>query len=327
MPITFDLNLLASLHGTKVYLETGMYNPEDLTVSLNQAMVCEALQKVYSIELRTDWVNNALKKYKKEIEEHRLRVIEDDSNNLLAHIKGNGDFTRDKTLFYLDAHVDGAWEQSGRPFVNRCPVFNELRAIQQLPRKDHVICVDDVRILKNPSPWFEESFGKVNFIEEIKSQILTINPEYQFVYLDGVIPGDVLCAFVWDKELQHNYDMHGMYDSYTPDVLRMVGKIDEAVQYDCNHLEEGNWTKLQELYLAYSEGGQRAKILKYALEWPVTADDNEWAAWRAFDELSVLGYYHNNFYAAKRAYERLREINRYPLSQQQRIENNAMFFR
>ena len=60
----------------------------------------------------------------------------------------------------------------------------------------HLILVDDLRILKEPYPWNEVSYGNVKFVDKIVEKILEINPNYKFGTLDGHIKDDVLLAYI-----------------------------------------------------------------------------------------------------------------------------------
>jgi hypothetical protein len=65
-----------------------------------------------------------------------------------------------------------------------------------MKRKDHIILIDDLRIINLKFPWGEKSYGKINFIDQIKEQILSINKEYKFDTLNGHIENDVLIAYI-----------------------------------------------------------------------------------------------------------------------------------
>ncbi len=190
MPIAFDLEDLRKLHGCQTYLETGLWDPR-VDVSSKLALKCN-FEKVYCIEIRDDWVELGFEVFKDDIYKNRYKLIKDDSVNLSRHINNNCDFEK-KTLFFLDAHVDNPDIHN---FKYICPLFFELDAIGQLSRKDNVICVDDVRILKEMYPWGETKFGNINYVESIKDKIRTINPNYKFSYLNGHIENDVLIAYV-----------------------------------------------------------------------------------------------------------------------------------
>lgn len=192
MPISFDLEALRKQHGCEIYLETGLYDPRE-DVSCRKALESN-FDRVYSIEIREDWVELGRKEFAPYIEAGKLRLIKDDSTNLIVHMQhDNPDFMFKKVLFFLDAHVDN---DDIKGYKKRCPLFEELKAIQQLPRNDHVICIDDLRILAQQYPWEEESYGNISFLDMMIKLIQEINPNYKFTQYDGFIPNDVLVAYV-----------------------------------------------------------------------------------------------------------------------------------
>ena len=190
MPISFDIEELRQRHNCSTYLETGLYDPRR-DVSCRKALTT-GFKKLYSIELREDWVELGKIEFASDVQSGRLTLIQDDSAKLANHIHNNPDFS-ERTFFFLDAHVDNA---AIKNFVKRCPIVEELQAIAELNRKDHIICVDDMRIMRTPYPWAESSAGNVNYESLIREMILKINPGYKFMYLDGHVPGDVLCAYI-----------------------------------------------------------------------------------------------------------------------------------
>jgi hypothetical protein len=189
MPIAFDLEKLRQQHDCEVYFETGLYDPRE-KVSIRDA-INSTFKKIFSVEIRKDWVDMANEIFTQEITGGRLQLINDDSNFISKHL-GDADFQM-KTMFFFDAHVDNA---NIHTHINQCPLLNELTALKGLSRKDHVILVDDLRILKTPFPWNERSYGNLNFIDKIKELILEINPKYVFSSLDGHIKDDVLIAYI-----------------------------------------------------------------------------------------------------------------------------------
>jgi hypothetical protein len=190
MPIGFDIEALRQNLKCHVYFETGLWDPRD-DVSCTKALECN-FDRVYCIEIRDDWVELGKKIYSEAIQSGHLRLIKDDSANLSMHLDGNPDFEK-KTMFFLDAHVDN---DNIHNFKKRCPLFEELKAIQQLSRKDHVIMIDDMRIVTQTFPWGEDSYGNINFAQRIMDLIREINPNYKFELLDGCVPRDVLLAYV-----------------------------------------------------------------------------------------------------------------------------------
>jgi archaellum biogenesis ATPase FlaH len=103
------------------------------------------------------------------------------------------DSFKNKTIFFLDAHVDNI---NIHNYKKKCPLFNELEAIKTIERKDNIILVDDLRIIKSTFPGGETSYGNIDFLEQIKNVISTINENYKFSTLNGYIEDDVLLAYV-----------------------------------------------------------------------------------------------------------------------------------
>ena len=189
MPIDFDLEQLRKNHNCVNYFETGLWDPRD-NVSSKKALSC-GFDKVYCIEIRKDWVELGQTIFEKDIIENRYNLILDDSTNMKNHI--NTDVFQYKTMFFLDAHVDN---YNIHNYKKKCPLFDELDAIKSIDRKDNVILIDDLRIISEPFPWDEDSYGNIDFLQQIKTQILNINENYKFTTLDGHVKNDVLLAYV-----------------------------------------------------------------------------------------------------------------------------------
>jgi len=98
-----------------------------------------------------------------------------------------------KTIFFLDAHVDNT---SISNYKKKCPLFEELEAIKTLQRKDNILLIDDLRIITKSFPWGETDYGNIDFLSKIKELILTINKDYKFSTLNGVVEDDVLLAYI-----------------------------------------------------------------------------------------------------------------------------------
>ena len=189
MPISFDLENLRAENNCRHYIETGLYDPTS-DISLKKALSC-GFETVKSIEIRQDFVDVGKQILNEQIESGKLNIYCDDSINLGKYLSNN----QDKTIFFLDAHVDNT---NIKNFKYRCPLLSELDAIQALDRKDHVILVDDVRILNTDNggnAWGETVFTE-NPLAQVIKKIRDINKNYNFCFLDGHIKGDVLCAVV-----------------------------------------------------------------------------------------------------------------------------------
>ena len=189
MPISFDLENIRQTHNCINYFETGLWNPQD-NVSSKKALKCN-FDKVFCIEIRKDWVEIGKKIFNEDIEKGRYNLYLDDSTNMGKYLTGD-DFNN-KTIFFLDAHVDNS---NIHNYTKKCPLFEELSAIGNLERKDHIILIDDLRVIKEKFPWGELSYGNINFLDQIKNKILSINENYKFSTLNGNIENDVLIAYI-----------------------------------------------------------------------------------------------------------------------------------
>jgi beta-1,4-mannosyl-glycoprotein beta-1,4-N-acetylglucosaminyltransferase len=192
MPINFNLEEIRKQHGCSIYFETGLYDSRE-DISIKKA-IDSNFKKIYSVELKKEWYDIGQQIFEKDIKDGRVHLINDDSNHINKYLT-HKDFTN-KTLFFLDAHFNG---ENTNP-TKKCPLINELLAIKNLPRKDNIILVDDLRLIRNPFPWGETSYGNINFLTKIKEIILEINPNYKFTTLNGHIDDDVLLAYTSDVE-------------------------------------------------------------------------------------------------------------------------------
>ena len=189
MPISFDLESLRKTHNCINYFETGLWDPRD-DVSSRKALSC-GFDNVYCIEIRKDWVDMGKDIFKDHILSGRYHLYLDDSANMKKYL--TSETFKDKTLFFLDAHVDN---NNIHNFKKRCPLFDELEAIKSIDRKDNIIAIDDLRVIKDAFPWGETSYGNIDFLHQIKELILTINKDYKFSTLDGHVNDDVLIAYL-----------------------------------------------------------------------------------------------------------------------------------
>ena len=116
----------------------------------------------------------------------KLKLFEGDSKKLAQYLEDLPVKETDKILFFLDSHGSGYG----------CPLIEELEAIKGLENNNHVIMIDDVRIIRDcvwSDPAYENYRGG-GFEEVLKSKILEINKDYKFSFLNGYQDNDVLVA-------------------------------------------------------------------------------------------------------------------------------------
>jgi hypothetical protein len=189
MPMRFDLESVRKAHNCVNYFETGLWDPRE-DVSSSKALVA-GFEKVYCIEIRQDLVNLGLEIFKEHVDSGKYNLYLDDSTNMKKYL--TTDNFKNKTMFFLDAHVDN---ENIHNYKMKCPLFYELEAIKSIERKDNVIMIDDLRIIKSVFPWGEKSYGNIDFLQQIKQFILTINKDYKFSTLNGYIEDDILIAYI-----------------------------------------------------------------------------------------------------------------------------------
>lgn len=103
----------------------------------------------------------------------------------------------DRITFWLDAHIDGGNFRSSTPNVPPCSLYDELNIIKNHKRKDHIILIDDLRIMGDETK-SGYGWGQNIDIESIKEIILQINPNYIFKYEPGYTDNDILVAMLPD---------------------------------------------------------------------------------------------------------------------------------
>jgi len=157
------------------FVETGTYMGDTVKLALESGFT-----NIDSIELNEGLANKAKEMFK---ENEGVKIWLGDSVDCLQEIV-NG--LTEPSTFWLDAHASGPL-QGGK--TGGGPVVDELRIIATSPIKDHTIFIDDKRLFGSA----EWSFTRE---EDAMAVLKEINPNYNIVYLDGEIPGDVICATV-----------------------------------------------------------------------------------------------------------------------------------
>lgn len=167
-----------------VFVETGTYFGDS-------AIAASALgfKKVYTIELQMYLYEQAKQKLADQIDSGRVEIILGDSKEKLSHILDN--HPNDRFVFWLDAHIDGGNYRPGiTPNIEACPLYSELQTISRHSRKDHIIIIDDLRIIGT------EGWGVGVNKEGLIERIITINSSYIIHFENGVKIDDIMVASV-----------------------------------------------------------------------------------------------------------------------------------
>lgn len=179
-----------------IFFETGTFLGGGAKVALkngfNKVITCELQEYLYNQCVNGDTSGNG-EDLVDEIREGKVSIYLGDTREIMWDLIKDID---DRITFWLDAHVDGGNYIEGlTPAVNPCPLYDEIQIIKKHKRKDHIILIDDLRIIgNNSSSGYGWGYG-IN-IDDIKNMILDINPSYKFRYEDGHIENDILVAYI-----------------------------------------------------------------------------------------------------------------------------------
>jgi len=171
MPIRFNLQD----YKNQIFIETGTYKGKGVQKALDVGF-----EKVISIEIDKERYLNCKKLF---ANEKKVELYLGDTQDLLPKILSK--YTDNTITFWLDAH-------EGKKSKKSCPLYEELEAISKHPIKNHIIAIDDIRLIKDKHAWQGHSVT----IDGLKKKILQINSKYNFCFKDGIIENDVLISYV-----------------------------------------------------------------------------------------------------------------------------------
>lgn len=180
MSSTLSKDVLLKHKKNNIFVETGTLWGDGVAVALE----C-GYDKIISIEIDPDRVEENSKRFAKEIREGRVELVEGDTFDVFEDIV---DGLKEPATFWLDAH----WDNDGAPIGEyKCPLPFELDTIAKSKIKTHTLMIDDRRLFGDR----ESTWG--NTIDEgaIYEQVATINKSYFITYEDGHVENDVIVAY------------------------------------------------------------------------------------------------------------------------------------
>ena len=158
----------------RYFVETGTYLGHGIDLAIRAGF-----NEVRSIELSRSHFSRCKAKYRGCDD---IKLYFGDSALILSKVISDIDSS---ITFWLDGHYSGPGTAKGSTLS---PILQELMQIKNHPIKTHTIIIDDVRLM-----------GGVSFdfvtLKEIKSFILTINPDYCFSLEEGYQKDDILVAY------------------------------------------------------------------------------------------------------------------------------------
>jgi len=159
---------LQSEHEALVFIETGTYLGDMVHA------VRKNFEEIYSIELSEELYKRACERFSAY---PNIHIVQGDSGKLMPEILSP---LTQKCLFWLDGHYSGGLTARGEEDY---PLINELKAIAAHPVKNHVILVDDARLLTGAdgAPSLEKVISGLKDINS--SYTVEVKDDTVFAYL------------------------------------------------------------------------------------------------------------------------------------------------
>jgi hypothetical protein len=163
---SIDLESIKS--DASVFIETGTNIGNGVQKALDSGF-----SKVISFENNDLLYRGSVKRFQGD---DRVKLFFGDSRACLLDVIKD---IEEKMLFWLDGHD-----------YHDIPLIEELNQIKSLKRNDHVILIDDVRMM-DTREW--DNLKK----SDVERKVMEINSEYKLYYIDSVsAPNDIMVAHV-----------------------------------------------------------------------------------------------------------------------------------
>jgi hypothetical protein len=164
-----------------ILIETGTYYGGTVNVAIDSGFTT-----IHTIEIDEHLVKNAISNFKMYDE---VYIHHGDSPDILKKICAN---LSEPATFWLDGHYSG--EKTGFSTVyGHCPLLEEIASINTSECKDHVILIDDCRLLGIGEDWPTHA--------QVTDALFEINENYRIFYIHGYEKNDNR------KEIVHPYDI------------------------------------------------------------------------------------------------------------------------
>ena len=151
------LNDIIKTNNINIFVESWTYLWE--TVSYFRGKI----KKIISIELSKDLAKFNQTRYDKC---RNIDILQWDSGKLLPSIVEN---LEGRALFFLDRHYSGWFTAKG---FSDCPLIQEIKWISESNIKNHIIVIDDYRLI-----WNDKDCPTLN---ELVKTFSIINPDYKY---------------------------------------------------------------------------------------------------------------------------------------------------
>ena len=149
----------------KIFIETGTYLGNGTQWALDN------FKEVITIEILDEYYKKAIERFK---DESRLTLVKGSSADRMEEILNDID---EACFIFLDAHGDINVQGPN-------PLYKEISAIKNHKVKNHIVAIDDVRRIGDPS---DPCWSKVS-LDTLKESLKEVNNEYEiFVFKDTLI--------------------------------------------------------------------------------------------------------------------------------------------
>lgn len=210
---------------TNVLFETGMHKGE----GIQRALDC-GFEKIFSVDIDKRCIDICTSRFK---HNKNVSLLFNSSDLCLKEISEDKShpLNTEKCCIVLDAHLDDVnnvyslkdkqWPEhikNRNSFIEKtfidplgipiqvevpssdCPLIEELIHISNLDVKNHILVIDDYRIIRNKIDWASKSFENTDPKELITNYIKTINKNYTLKFHDSEHgPADILVARIENK--------------------------------------------------------------------------------------------------------------------------------
>ena len=150
-------------HGIDVLIETGTFEGE-------MVRKCrKAFRRIFTIELDPALAARARRRFAKDA---GVTVLQGDSAERLPEVLRQLD---GPAVLWLDGHYSGGITALGS---KETPLLEELGALARHGRRDHVILIDDARMLGS---------GDYPTLERLREALRAIHPEYRIEVRDDIV--------------------------------------------------------------------------------------------------------------------------------------------
>lgn len=155
---------------TDIFIETGSH----LGYGIDRAIDI-GFDQIYSIEIEESYYDHCCGKFQFNA---NVALYYGSSEVRLPDILSK---VNERATFWLDAHM--------ATFGGPCPIITELKMISEHKIKCHNILIDDMR------DFGTEAHDYIT-IQDLKNELLLINPEYTFEFESTGIKDNVLAAYL-----------------------------------------------------------------------------------------------------------------------------------